>query len=245
MEATQTRPAFDELTRERIRRGLRAYMEANRIGTPTLLGRIMEADAPRFREMPLSTLQRFIAGRHRTLDSYVGMCQQFLEKQGAALAPEFGEALHRFIGHAPSPAAEALPIGTALEVVADSYEIALTGAGQEKAYGEITLSRDPRQNYLHAQETVFGEYSDRLNRRERIPFSGAAVLSGAQLFVVLRNSLTRSPKCYAVSTLNAPGEPAASPRFNGEAFENPAGHLGTTHYAIGLSRRAGANVGAA
>jgi hypothetical protein len=98
--------AFDEPARRRVRDGLRSYMRAHRIGAPTLQARIIEADAPRFREVPLSTLQRFLRDAHRTADAHVALCAEFLEKAGESVAAEdtgFAPALAGFIGMPDDP----------------------------------------------------------------------------------------------------------------------------------------------
>ena len=99
MSEPESRTGFDQRERELVRSALRRYMEENRIGTPTLLYRIIEAD-PRRREIPLSTLQRFITGAHHTQDHHVALCHAFVRElpyygEGRDVA-QFGDALASF-----------------------------------------------------------------------------------------------------------------------------------------------------
>ena len=74
-------------------------MEEHRVGTPTLQRRIEEARPRAGASCRLSTLQRFVAGSHRTSDSYVDMCARFLESVGvSAAAGEIGETLAGYFG---------------------------------------------------------------------------------------------------------------------------------------------------
>jgi len=69
---------FDTRERERIRAALIGYMKEHQIGAPTLAKRIEEAH-PRHMEIPLKTLQRFLAGK-RTQDMALNICAAFVEK---------------------------------------------------------------------------------------------------------------------------------------------------------------------
>lgn len=69
---------FDRATRDSVRRKIIQYMANHRIGVIRLAIRITEAN-PRKPDIPIKTLQRFLAGRHRTNDMYVGFFQRFAE----------------------------------------------------------------------------------------------------------------------------------------------------------------------
>jgi hypothetical protein len=217
MDEPVRRPEFDEQARDRIRRGLRRYMEAHRIGTPTLLTRIMEADAPRFRELPLSTLQRFLADSHRTLDPYVDMCGQFLKSQEKSPAREFGEAFLSFAGREPDlETADGLSLSGRLDSLAAAWE---SYAGDSNTpYSEIAFTKEAGRSFLFAEEAVFFNLPERPGRRERRPFEGAAVLSGSRLVAVLRDGLTRAPKCYSLSWGNLPLSGGPLLTLDGELF---------------------------
>ena len=68
---------YDTRERERIRAALIGYMKEHLIGVPTLAKRIKEAH-PRQMEIPLRTLQRFLAGL-RTNDMALDICAAFVE----------------------------------------------------------------------------------------------------------------------------------------------------------------------
>ena len=62
---------FDTAERERIRAAILRYMEAHRIGVPTLQARIAQAADRSLDLIPLKTLQRFLAGATRTNDAFL------------------------------------------------------------------------------------------------------------------------------------------------------------------------------
>ena len=78
MAEPQTITGFDKAERESVQVALRHYMEEHGIGTPTLQVRIIEADT-RHREIPLSTLQRFITNPQRTQPHHVELCHAFVK----------------------------------------------------------------------------------------------------------------------------------------------------------------------
>ncbi len=82
------REAFDDAARASIRRRLLHYMSEHRIGVIRLADRISKANR-RNPEIPIKTLQRFLAGQFRTSDMYVGFFQQFAE--GLAEPDPIGE----------------------------------------------------------------------------------------------------------------------------------------------------------
>lgn len=191
MSTERTRPAFDAKERARIRRGLRGYMEQHRIGTPTLQLRIMEADEPHRRELPLSTLQRFITGSHRTSDAYVEMCHQFLERVGAADEPELGSALAAFFGGDPDR------LRASVAGYAGSYVVraksSSAAATLPHAYARFAPADDDR--YLRAAETAHDiSRPDAPARRHR--YEGAVVFNPPVTQILLRSCLTRQTKSY-------------------------------------------------
>src|SRR5262245_3276128 len=82
---------IDEAERERVRSALKSYKELHGIGDPLLLKHIMKAlNLP----LDLSTLQRFLRGKHRTDDIPVHRYRRFLQlaappPPGAELAKAF------------------------------------------------------------------------------------------------------------------------------------------------------------
>jgi hypothetical protein len=78
MHGAVEQQTFDAAERELIRKKLIRYMKENGIGAPKLAARI-KASHPREIEIPLSTLQRFLAGRGKN-ESCVAQCYRFAEK---------------------------------------------------------------------------------------------------------------------------------------------------------------------
>jgi hypothetical protein len=81
-EGEQVRPALgleeiDAREREQIRAALLAFMKEHVIGVPTLAERIKKAN-PRQMEVPVKTLQRFLAGK-RTRDMALNICASFVK----------------------------------------------------------------------------------------------------------------------------------------------------------------------
>jgi hypothetical protein len=71
--------AFDNAARELIRKKLIRYMKDHGIGVPALAERI-RASHPREAEIPVSTLQRFLANSvQRTNEPCVRLCHSFAE----------------------------------------------------------------------------------------------------------------------------------------------------------------------
>ena len=69
-----------------MRSSLLRYMEAHRIGVPTLAGAYCAMRQDRSQDLiPLKTLQRFLAGTTRTNDAFLIPCHQF-----ASSLPDYG-----------------------------------------------------------------------------------------------------------------------------------------------------------
>lgn len=197
MSEPQTRTGFDHAARERVRAALRRYMQDHRIGTPTLQYRIIEADEPRRREIPLSTLQRFITGSHHTQDHHVALCHAFVSDlpyygEGRDIA-QFGEALFGFVQDQAQ--------GREREALIARLESEFAGT-YEAASAHLTLSASDGQPWLIARETARCElnpdkYAERaaneLSRRRRAR-EGVMVLISSCIYIMLRDSLTRQPK---------------------------------------------------
>lgn len=209
MNESAAREAYDLKERARIQRALRRYMEAHRIGTPTLQLRIMEADA-RGRELPLSTLQRFVTGSHRTSDAYVDMCRRFLESVGAPeAAPDFGAALAAYFGDGETEPA-------AIEAYAGSYIVHAKPweASNTLPYAYARFESVPGKPFIAVAETAHD--MPRLEapaRRHR--FEGALVFNAPFAHMLLRSCITRQPKSYALRRTDGS---SARAMFEGPAF---------------------------
>lgn len=76
----ERRPSYDEIVRERVRRELVHYKEQHGIGVPALQQRIADTIEDTPDRIPLKSLQRFLAGTHRTEDALVHLIIVFLSK---------------------------------------------------------------------------------------------------------------------------------------------------------------------
>ncbi len=175
-------------------------MEEHRIGTPTLQLRIMKADA-RGRELPLSTLQRFIAGSHRTSDAYVDMCRRFLERAGVAgEVIDVAEALAAHFGDENSEQARARAAA-----FADQYRIHATPWDAERAgnapYALARFDHVPGKPYLKVAEEAH-EVAKTIGSPRRHRYEGTLVFNDRLVHGFLRSCITRQPKTY---TLRSPG----------------------------------------
>ena len=100
MNSRKRRPVYSIDERKQIRRALKKYRDEHGIGDSALHNRILEylGDDTSEDRVPRKTLQRFLAGTHRTNDPLVDICKRFL----LAVAPPppenlVGEALARFL----------------------------------------------------------------------------------------------------------------------------------------------------
>ena len=98
----ERRPNYDELVRERVRRELVHYKEEHGIGVPALQQRIADAIEDTPDRIPLKSLQRFLAGTHRTEDALVHLCIVFLSKViPFAQEMDMARSLAQFFRYAP------------------------------------------------------------------------------------------------------------------------------------------------
>lgn len=221
MTDAQLRTEFDVDERERIRRALLRYMEKNRMGTPTLQVRIIAADVPRHREIPLSTLQRFLSARHHTQDHHVALCHAFVRElpfygEGRDFE-EFGAVLNTFLRQAVNPDAADNPTG---KIGGSFYgsNIEQPGPGSPEEEGEesaggswLTLTPVAGKPFLEARELVRGAQG-----KKQHAYEGVMIYAQPQFYAVLRNSLNRRPKLYSLETeTNWAGETA----LRGHGFE--------------------------
>jgi hypothetical protein len=215
MDELETRAGFDQEERERIRRALRRYMTEHRIGTPTLQSQIINADAPRRRVIPLSTLQRFITGAHHTQDHHVALCHAFVSRlpyygEGLDIA-QFGEALALMFVLPPDDLARDGHARTPLPEIAGSYVVRAFGAREVAAaefpggpaeYALIEFEGRSNKGYLRVTETVSrlrmanaGSSSSDIDETHII-YEGVYLPLDWRGIVFLRNQLTRTPKVY-------------------------------------------------
>lgn len=218
MDQPQAVTGFDSAGRERIRAALRRYMQENRIGTPALQYRIIKSDEPRHREIPLSTLQRFVTGKHHTQEHHVALCHAFVKDlpyygEGRDLA-QFAGALAMVFEIPEERIERAMQAQRLSRDIAGRYEVyallekefdldrkgTWTRTGFDVPYAEITFEAAPDENHLRVRESVFNPERahpfDKGKAGTRLPYEGAFISLDWRGIIVMRNMLTRLPKIY-------------------------------------------------
>jgi hypothetical protein len=154
--------SFDISQRERIRAALIGYMKEHGIRVPTLAVRIRQSH-PREMEIPLKTLQRFLAGK-RTQDMALTICAAFVEK----------------LPHKP----------TAFQALADSLDALYSLTANTDREGDYALTatfqREPSQITLTPSGKI-------LTVKEFIPphtiYDGIMFFAGPAIVAILRDRL--------------------------------------------------------
>lgn len=219
MDETLNRPVFDTAERHAVRTALKRYMAEQRIGTPTLQVRIIEADRPRHREIPLSTLQRFLTGSHRTENHHVALCHAF-----ASALPyygqdrefcELGDALLAFLGTQNQLAGQAklFPPDYRSEFEFREYPWDTRYADEPliypplgTEYGTISLSAVPETNFLRVNQlfrdnVITGPDSTsggflKTRKDGKRAFEGIMIVVEPHIYIFLRCKLTRVPRIF-------------------------------------------------
>lgn len=205
------RTEFDSAERERVRATLRRYMQEHRIGTPTLQYRIIEADQPLRREIPLSTLQRFITGSHHTQEHHVALCHAFVKD-----LPYYGEGREvEQLGAALSGFLLETMEGESRQALIKNIETEFAGRFETRTlpYGPGAFSYPPQsdlpdsslsfemaadQPWLLVQEFAndLRNYAEAPERR--FAYDGVLITAAPLVHVFLRSALTRQPKTYSL-----------------------------------------------
>lgn len=163
---------FDQAQREAIRTALLAYMKQHGIGVPRLGDRIKK-HAPFGTQIPVKTLQRFLANKFWTNDTYVGVLHNFVQ---ANAQPDSiiaaGEGLSRFYGGPP------------LHDYSGSFTVYTSGAG----VSELTARREA--NYWRVKEVYV--------LAGRSVFDGILIGCGYAALFVLKDRLAGLPRTYTV-----------------------------------------------
>lgn len=152
---SEQRPAYDEKQRDRIRRALQQYKDHHGVGAPTLQRRIAEAIGDENPDrIPIKSLQRFLAGTHRTDDAVVDHCERFL--QSVAPPPPEEQLLESLIEFWAGAADVDYDYDPFCDVY---YAFAKTGhpAGGTVSwtpYSVLTLESSGRTRYLEASERI-------------------------------------------------------------------------------------------
>lgn len=211
---------YDDVERSRIRDALRRYLAQNGIGAPKLRDLIADANGLAFRKdggdpIALSTVQRFITGRHRVNDSFVRLCARFAEGlPDNDPVTTFGQQLSAFLGvrrgegdYPPVPsevtgsylchAKRALPTGQLLRLISKNNPDDLV------AYSRIEIDPIPDRPFASIRETVenwqaaaSGAVDTELDTQPRRSYVGIVACPEGLLFALMRNVTTGMPRVY-------------------------------------------------
>lgn len=179
MDAQDDGAMFDEATRERIRRKLLTYMKGGGIGAPRLAIMIKKS-TPRGPEIPIKTLQRFLKGKIRTNDMYVGFFQDFV-----AGLPD------------PDPIGE---LGRAMAAF-HSSEAPVHFAGEYTSYMSCDSGPDRRaysSDMSITADDTFCRVIERSNNGRLVVRDGALVTRKKMAVIVLQDRMTRAPRQYLI-----------------------------------------------
>jgi len=189
--------------RDQIRRDLIEYCTQHCIGSPTLQSRIAAANDRTIDEVNNKTLQRFLAGQHRTNDAFVWLCHKFLLGVDVAdPVKQFGDAATAFFQCSADI--------DAIASVSGQYDITAYGDGDEDTeQSSLDLVPVADRPYLRATEEVGGRAGG--NTHEAM-FEGVAFLRPKGFSIVLRDTLTRRQKWHMLY----PGPPSKPDEFAGQ-----------------------------
>jgi hypothetical protein len=172
-------PSHDQEARARIRNKLLHYMRAHRIGAPELTARIRDAEKME-RKVPLgiSTVQRFLADKVRTVESYVDM-------------------FDRFTKDFPSPD----PIGALGNAMAEFYGSNgadwLAGDYHSTVSYEMDESRGPLNSSLAiTSDNKFCRAVERSEDRKSLICEGVLVCNNQTAIMSLHDKLTQAPNNF-------------------------------------------------
>lgn len=181
MEKKIEQNQFDIVTRNRIRRKIQHYKDAHGIGVSRLAKRISEA-IPRHPEIPIKTLERFLAGRMRTYDMYVGFFSKFAESLPEPdTIGELGRSLVGFFGSSREAGGK---LGQA--------EKFIIRGSSENDLSELTI--EPDENFWRLTEMTTVPNGPP-------PFDGVMVRAGTVVVAALRDRLMGLPKLYMLSSV--------------------------------------------
>lgn len=197
---------FDQADRDRLRRALLRYMEDHRIGVPTLQKLIAEANDLPLDNLPLKTLQRFLAASHRSNDIIVRFCHRFAVglPDGDPLA-ELGEALAAFIGERRAGAGLQLPsaemIGTftgRVEPAQAGFAISPPGYDHWVPFSTLTIEALPARPFASVSEVVtnWRRAAADATAPARRSYEGVLFRPAGAYCALMRNVLTGTLRLY-------------------------------------------------
>lgn len=242
---------YDDAERGRIRAALMRYQAQNGIGAPRLRDLIADANGLTLRKdgrdpIALSTVQRFLTGKHRANDSFVGLCARFTDGlPGDDPVTTFGEQLSAFLGvrrsegdYPPVPAEvagayacrarRALPIGQNVRIIPKDNPRDLV------PFSRIKIDLIPGRPFASIRETVEnwaaaapGTVAANIETRPRRSYVGIVACPEGVLFALMRNVTTGAPRVYwlaraADNGLGGYGHESISNLDSGEGIDRAA-----------------------
>lgn len=230
MEGKIQSQRFDEQERAAIRRALIATMETHKIGVPRLAEDIRRADREKNRSIPLSTLQRFLRGTHRTSDEYVALISNFVKGTEQGKTSRFEEIARALSGTfdigAPKDSALLARLGHRICILAypDGTEHERLRSTDMVPFSEAAFWKPGRQSYLLVEETITvpGEGDEGDDCEDPVfKYEGVAVSAGAdKLFIVTREAVTGKPRS-AILINNPRRTPSRSYTFSAHVSWTP------------------------
>jgi hypothetical protein len=176
-------PEHDREARDRIRNRLLHYMREHGIGAPELTVRIYNAQEPKqLKPVGISTVQRFLANKVRTVESYVDMFERFT-KDFPSPDPlrEVGKSMAAFYG-TPSD---------------KEY------AGVYSGNGVLVSIRKDFERPFNSQVVIssdaeFWRITEATGHPDHAIYDGVLVCSGKAVIAVMKDRLRGLPRTYTV-----------------------------------------------
>lgn len=211
----ERKTVFDPADRARLRAALIGYMRENDIGVPTLIAHIASVAGRGIDIIPQKTLQRFLAGSHRTNDGFLIQIDKFAATlPPAAPATLLGEALSAFLGRGKSDSEDG-PNMTAARDLAGTYTVFAERIfepgpsfgmkfslreGFKIPVADAVFDAVANPGFLMVRETLFNPHK----QEDFVPtesswkevHEGVALSMGLFAYVFLKNNLTQSPRTY-------------------------------------------------
>lgn len=182
MSKSSVLPAHDKEARARIRNKLLHYMREHRVGAPELTARIYDAQKIKQKKpVGISTVQRFLADKVRTVESYVDM-------------------FARFVQDFPSPD----PIGVLGNAMAEFY----VSNGADRLAGDyhstVSYEMDESRGRLNSSlaitsDNMFCRAVERSEDRKSLICEGILVCNNRTAIMSLHDKLTQAPKQFLLA----------------------------------------------
>ena len=182
MSKSSVPPEHDKEARARIRNKLLHYMREHRIGAPELTARIYAAQEIKQKtSVGISTVQRFLADKVRTVESYVDMFE-------------------RFVQDFPSPD----PIGALGNAMAEFYVSNNADRFAGDYHSTVSYEMDGSRDRLKSSHAIKGDNKfcrvvERSEDRKSLICEGVLVCTNQTAIMTLHDKLTQVPKQFLLT----------------------------------------------